>query len=82
MEEEEKDDSAGQLQIRELRKDGDVESASHGEEKSAWEAVKLVVKGFLGNREEGNYEKLPGNLKANKNIGCDVSFKIDFLTHI
>ena len=67
-------------QIRELLKDDDFESALHEEEKPAWEAFKIVAKGFLGNRRERNYEELVENLiKAYKIMGCNMSLKIHFL---
>ena len=51
------------------------------DEKATWEALKLVLKGFLGNRRKRNYEELVENLiKAHTNIGCNMLLKIHFLT--
>ena len=49
------------------------------DEKATWEALKLVLKGFLGNRRKRNYEELVENLnKAYKNMGYNMSLKIHF----
>jgi hypothetical protein len=36
-----------------------------GDEKASWDSFKFVVKGFLGNRMDQNYEKPLNNLLQN-----------------
>ena len=67
-------------QIREVLKDTDFEKLLNLKELRAWEAVKSVCTGFLGNTREPDYqaciEKL---LKFYEDTGCRMSLKIHFL---
>jgi hypothetical protein len=49
-------------QIRYLIKDEYFDKLFKGNEKTAWDSFKLVVKGFLGNRRPQNYVELVNNL--------------------
>ena len=67
-------------QIRQLLQDREFDQALFGKEKIAWEAFKLVVTNFLGNRRADNYTELVSNLiKAYSSMGCNMSLKIHFL---
>lgn len=47
---------------------------------AAWKSFKSVVKGFLGNNKEENYETLVSELlRSYKKMGCRMSLKIHFL---
>ena len=49
-------------QIRDLIKDEYFDKLLQGDEKVAWDSIKFVVKGYLGNRRTQNYEELVNNL--------------------
>jgi len=49
-------------QIRDLIKDEYFDRLLQGDEKSAWDSFKFVVKGVLRNRRAQNYEELVNNL--------------------
>lgn len=67
-------------QIRLLLKDSVFESKLKRVELAAWKSFKSVVKGFLGNNKEENYETLVSELlRSYKKMGCRMSLKIHFL---
>jgi len=69
-------------QIRDLIKDEYeyFDKLLQGDEKTAWDSFKFVVKGFLGNRRVQNYEELVNNfLQSYEKLGCNTSLKIHFL---
>jgi len=67
-------------QIRELIKDEYFDKLLQGNEKSAWDSFKFVVKGFLGNRRAQNYEDHANNLlRSYQTLGCNMSLKVHFL---
>ena len=67
-------------QIRDLIKDEYFDRLLQGDEKSAWNNFKFVVKGFLGNRRAQNYEEPVNNLlQSYQKLGCNMSPKIQFL---
>ena len=67
-------------QIRELLRDEQFDSIICGREKAAWNAVRLVVKNFLGNFKAENYRELVDNLLYSyNNLGCNMSLKMHFL---
>jgi len=67
-------------QIRDLIKDKYFEKLLQGDEKTAWDSFKFVVKGFLENRRAENYEELVNNLlQSYQKLGCNMSPKIHFL---
>ena len=67
-------------QIRDIIKDEYFNKLLQGDEKSAWDSFKFVVKGFLGNRRAQNYEKLVNNLlHSYQKLGCNMSLKVHFL---
>ncbi|GFY70188.1 hypothetical protein TNIN_81911 [Trichonephila inaurata madagascariensis] len=48
-----------------------------GKEKAAWEALKSVVRGFLGSKKDKNYRQLLKELLQNfHDIGCNMFLKI------
>ena len=49
-------------QIRDLIKDEYFDTLLQGDEKSAWDSFKFVVKGLLGSGRAQNYEELTNNL--------------------
>ena len=49
-------------QIRDIIKDEYFDKLLQGDEKTAWDSFKFVVKVFLGNRRTQNYEELVNNL--------------------
>ena len=67
-------------QIRELLRDEQFDSVICGREKAAWNALRLVVKNFLGNFKAENYRELVDNLLYSyNNLGCNMSLKMHFL---
>lgn len=67
-------------QIRQLLRDSDFDIVLEGCEKEAWEAFKMVVTHFLGNKRAENYPELVNNLlKSYEKMGCNMSLKIHFL---
>jgi len=67
-------------QIWDLIKDEYFDSLLQGDENAAWDNFKFVVKGFLGNSRDQNYEELVNNLLQNyQKLGCNMSLKIHFL---
>ncbi|ESN93095.1 hypothetical protein HELRODRAFT_165255 [Helobdella robusta] len=67
-------------QIRELVKDPAFDEVLKGQEKEAWESLKGVICGFLGNRRDDNYIQLVTVLlQKYHQLGCNMSLKIHFL---
>ncbi|KAJ4430079.1 hypothetical protein ANN_22288 [Periplaneta americana] len=67
-------------QIRELVKDPAFDQVLEGKEKEAWEALKGVIHGFLGNKRDDNYTQLVTMLlQKYHQLGCNMSLKIHFL---
>jgi len=70
-------------QIGDLIKDEYSDKRLQGDEKSAWESFKFVVKGFWGNRRAQNYEELVNNLlQSCQTLGCNVSLQYTSFTRI
>jgi len=70
-------------QIRDLIMDKFFDTLLQGDEKTAWDSFKFVVKGFLGNRKGQNYEELVNNLLQSYQIlDCNVSLKYTSFTRI
>ena len=66
-------------QIRQLLQNKEFDQTLVGKEKRAWEAFKLVVMKFLGNKRADNYTELVSNLiKAYSCMGCNMLLKIHF----
>jgi len=64
-------------QIQDLIKDEYFDKLLKGDEKTAWNSFKFVVKGFLGNRRAQNYEELVYSLlQSYRKLGCNMSLKI------
>jgi hypothetical protein len=67
-------------QIRDILKDPAFDEILEGKEKAAWEAFRGVVRGFLGNRKDDNYQQLVTELlQTYRDLGCNMSLKIHFL---
>ena len=67
-------------QIRDLIKEENFDKLLQGDEKTAWDSFKFLVKGFLGKRMAENYEELVNNLlHSYQKLGCNMSLKIHFL---
>ena len=67
-------------QIRQLVKDPAFDLVLKGKEKEAWEALKRVMHGFLGNKRDDNYTQLVTVLlQKYHQLGCNMSLKIHFL---
>jgi hypothetical protein len=67
-------------QIRQLMKDTAFTDTMSDIEPEAWNAFKDVVKKFLGNIKDPQYEKIVGNLLEKLQIlGCNMSLKLHFL---
>lgn len=67
-------------EIRKLLNDRNFEAILSAKELAAWKSFVSVVKGFLGNHKEDNYQLLVENLLRNyRNLGCRMSLKIHFL---
>jgi len=67
-------------QIRDIIRDELFDKVFQGNEKTAWDRFKFVVKGFLGNRKAQNYEELVNNLlQSYQKLSCNMSLKIRFL---
>ncbi|GFU20210.1 uncharacterized protein TNCV_3393351 [Trichonephila clavipes] len=66
--------------IRKLLKDETFLTKMEMKEKNAWNSLKLVVTGFLGNKKDPNYKALVAELLQNyKILGCNMSIKVHFL---
>ena len=67
-------------QIRDIIKDEYFDKLLQGDEKTAWDSFKVVVRVVLGNRGAQNYEELVKNrLQSYQKLGCNMSLKICFL---
>ncbi|GBN55524.1 hypothetical protein AVEN_41000-1 [Araneus ventricosus] len=44
--------------IREIRKDENIETKMETNERKAWESFKLVITSFLGNKKDPNYKSI------------------------
>ncbi|KAJ4451487.1 hypothetical protein ANN_02950 [Periplaneta americana] len=67
-------------QIRELVKDPAFVQVFEGKEKEAWEALKGVIHGLLGNKRNDNYTQLVTVLlRKYYQLECNMSLKIHFL---
>jgi hypothetical protein len=67
-------------QIRQLMKDTAFTGTMSDIELQAWNAFNDVVKKFLGNVKDLQYEKIVGNLlKKLQILGCKMSLKLHFL---
>jgi len=70
-------------QIPDIIRDDFFYKLLEGDEKTAWDSFKFVVKVFLGNRRAQNYEELVNNLlQSYQNLGCNMSLKVHFLHRI
>jgi len=67
-------------QIRALIEDAKFEDLLNQVEKSAWRALKRVIKYFLGNLKATNYREIVDELlQSYKDMRCNMSLKIHFL---
>ena len=67
-------------QTRDVIKDEYFDNLLKGNENTAWDSFKFVVKAFLGNRRAQNYDELVNNrLQSYQKLGCNMSLKIHFL---
>ena len=67
-------------QIRELMVDIQFDNTLEGDEKTAWENFKSVVRNFLGNHRAHNYQEIVESLlDSYRTLGCNMSLKIHFL---
>lgn len=67
-------------QIREFIKNTDFESKLEPEQLNAWEAMKKVITGFLGNKRDDNYVTIVRDMiNAFELMGVNMSLKIHFL---
>jgi hypothetical protein len=70
-------------QIRDLIKDEYFDRLLQGDEKTAWDSFKFVVKGFLGNRRAQNYKEFVNNFRrATRNWVATCHYKQTFFTCI
>ena len=68
------------LQLRTMLKSESLKAKMNETEKEAWQAVRGVVNGFLGNKRNQNYQELVKKLiKSYQNMGCRMSVKLHFL---
>ena len=66
--------------IRKLMKDETFETTMDQKQKEAWKAFKDVVKNFLGNKKDPDYQNIVRNmLNKYKKLGCRMSLKVHFL---
>lgn len=68
--------------IRRLMRDEQFENALPEEEEIAWDNLKAVIAGVLGNHREDNWRILVENmLQSFDNIGVNMSLKVHFMHH-
>lgn len=66
--------------IRKLMRDDIFDTKMKEIERSAWQSFKEVVKKFLGNYRDTDFENIVGNMMKNlKALGCSMSLKLHFL---
>jgi len=66
--------------IRKLMRDEISDTKMKEIERSAWQSFKEVVKKFLGNYRDTDFENIVGNMMKNlKALGCSMSLKLHFL---
>jgi hypothetical protein len=66
--------------IRKLMRDKIFHTKMKEIERSAWLSFKEVVKKFLGNCKDTDFENIVGNMMKNlKALGCSMSLKLHFL---
>lgn len=66
--------------IRKVMKSTEFENTMTKYEKAAWVDFKNVVKSFLGNKKDENYEAVVEKmLKSFEKLGCNMSLKVHFL---
>jgi len=67
-------------QIRDIIKDEYFDRLLQGDEQTAWDSFKFVVKVFLENRMAQNHDEIVNNLlQTYQKLGCNMSLKIYFL---
>jgi len=67
-------------QIRDIIKDEYFDRLLQGDEQTAWDSFKFVVKVFLENRMAQNHDEIVNNLlQSYQKLGCNMSLKIYFL---
>lgn len=67
-------------QIKQIMKSDDFTNLLNAYEKQAWESLKAVVDGFLGNNRADNYEELIETMLVSfKSMGCRMSLKLHML---
>lgn len=67
-------------QIKQIMSSDDFTEFLNAHEKQAWESLKAVVNGFLGNNRADNYEELIETmLESFKIMGCRMSQKLHML---
>lgn len=67
-------------QIKEFMKNFEFKNKLEPVQLVAWEAMKKVIAGFLGNKRDDNYETIVREMiNSFKNMGVNMSLKIHFL---
>ena len=67
-------------QIRRLIQDSGFQNVLSGNETTAWDAFKVVVKNFLGKTRAPTYARdVDALIEAYKNLGCKMSLKVHLL---
>lgn len=70
-------------EIQKLMKDTKFEKTMTKVEINAWKGFKNVSNRFLGNIKERNYKQIVQNmLDSYKELGCNMSIKVNFPTAI
>lgn len=67
-------------QLRKLIKDSNLEKIMTANQLKAWQGLKSVISGFLGNKRDPNYKNIMKSMvSAFKVMGCNMSLKLHML---
>ena len=67
-------------QIRRIFASEELEESMTDLERDAWQAFRMILKGFLGNHRKDDYAVVVSNLiKSYEKLGCRMSLKLHFL---
>ena len=67
-------------QIRRMLASEELEGQMSDLERNAWQAFRMIVKGFLGKHRRDDYATLVSNLiKSYEKLSCRMSLKLHFL---
>ena len=67
-------------QIRRMLAFEEVEEQMSDLERNAWQAFRMIVEGFLGNRRKDDHAMVVSNLiESYEKLGCRMSLKLHFL---